>query len=138
MVLIARAVFPCFPITFPRSLDATLSSKTVVLSPSTSGDKFDAVLAWAPPYVSDIAASGSLRLMGNIKGGAAAGKKVNAKLSYAGKTLWNSEVAGDNAVTFSVKSAVSGKDRVRLQIGNAGDASGDIVAVQMQVETTKK
>ena len=116
----------------------TMFDKDIFLSPSTSGDKFDAVLAWEPPYASDITASGFVRLMGNIKGGAAAGKKVNVKLSYAGKTLWSAEVAGDNAVTFSVRSAVSGKDRVRLQVENAGDASGDIVAVQMQVETTKK
>jgi len=116
----------------------TVFDKDIVLSPSTFGDKFDAVLAWEPPYVSDITASGSVRLMGNIKGGAAAGKKVNVKLSLGGKTLWSAEVAGDNAVPFSVKSAVLEKDRLRLQFENAGDTSGDIVAVQMQVETTKK
>src|SRR4030042_5560948 len=36
IVLIARAVFPCFPITFPISLVATRNSKIAVLSPSTS------------------------------------------------------------------------------------------------------
>jgi len=116
----------------------TLFDKGIVLSPSTSGNKFDAVLAWASPYACDITASGSVRLMGSIKGGAAAGKKVNARLSLGDKTLWSAEVAGDNAVVFSVRSAVSEKDRIRLQFENAGDTSGDIVAVQMQVETTKK
>jgi len=38
---------------------------------------------------------------------------------------------------FSVRSAVSEKDRLRLHIENAGDASGDLTAVQLQVETTK-
>jgi hypothetical protein len=116
----------------------TLFDKDIYLSPSTSGDKFDAVLAWASPYACDITTTGSVRLMGNIKGVVADGKKVNARLSLGGKTLWNAEVAGDNAVSFSVKSAVSEKDRLRLQFENAGDASGDIVAVRMQVETTKK
>jgi hypothetical protein len=41
-------------------------------------------------------------------------------------------------VPFSVKSVVSEKDRVRLQLENAGDVSGNIVSVQMQVETIKK
>lgn len=116
----------------------TVFDKDIVLSPATSGAKFDAVLAWAPPYVCDITASGSVRLTGNIKGGAAAGKKINARLSFGGKTLWSAEVVGDNAVTFSVKSTVSGNDKLRLQFENTGDASGDIAAVQMQVETTKK
>src|SRR5678815_616467 len=34
IVRIDRAVLPCFPITLPRSLGATLSSSTVVCSPS--------------------------------------------------------------------------------------------------------
>lgn len=115
----------------------TLFDNAVVLSPSTSGDKFDAVLAWASPYVCDITATGSVRLMGNIKGGSVAGKKVNARLALGGKTLWSAELVGDKAVAFSVKSTVSEKDRLRMHIENTGDASGDITAVQMQVETTK-
>ena len=31
-----RAVRPCFPITFPRSLGATFNSRTVTCSPATS------------------------------------------------------------------------------------------------------
>jgi hypothetical protein len=116
----------------------TMLDKTIFVSPSTSGDKFDAVLAWASPYAGNITATGTVRLMGDIKGGAAAGKRVIARLVLGAKTLWSAEVVGNNAVTFSVKSAVSEKDRLRMHIENAGDTSGDITAVQMQVETTKK
>jgi hypothetical protein len=115
----------------------TLFDKAILFL-RTSGDKFDAVLVWISPYACDINATGSVRLMGDIKGGAAAGKKVNARLVLGGKTLWSAEVVGDKAVAFSVRSAVSEKDRLRMHIENAGDASGDITAVQMQVETTKK
>lgn len=116
----------------------TLFDKAVFVSPSTSGDKFDAVLAWASPCACDITATGSVRLMGDIKGGTAPGNRVIARLVLGGKTLWSAEVVGDKAVTFSVRSTVSEKDRLRMHIENAGDASGDITAVQIQVETTKK
>ena len=115
----------------------TMFDKSIVVSPATSGDKFDVVLAWVSPYACDINATGFVRLMGSIKGGAASGKKVNARLVLGGKTLWSAEVAGDKTVVFSVRSTVSEKDRLRLHIENAGDASGDLTAVQLQVETTK-
>lgn len=116
----------------------TVFDKSLFISPATSGDKFDAVLAWASPYDCDITATGSVRMMGDIKGAAASGKKVNVRLSLGGKMLWSAEVSGDNAAEFSVKSAVSAKDRLRLHIENAGDTSGGITAVQMQVETKIK
>ena len=38
MVRIERAVRPCLPITFPRSLGATFSSRTVTCSPCNFAD----------------------------------------------------------------------------------------------------
>src|SRR3972149_7042948 len=56
IVLIALAVFPCFPITFPISLVATRNSKIAVLSPSTSATVTSSGLSTRDFAISSISA----------------------------------------------------------------------------------
>jgi hypothetical protein len=109
----------------------------LLCSPATTGKRFDAALSWVAPYKDNVKVTGSTRLQGGIKP-KAQGKKVKVRLQHNDKVVWEAELTDTVEKTFELAAPVSKGDRLSLCVQNSGDESGDITAIGMHVETTKK
>lgn len=103
-------------------------------SPATTGRRFDAVAAWKSPIDSKVKVTGFAELTGNIKGDSA-GKKVRASLKKGAETLWSGLAEGGVPVKFSVDTAVSKGDIIRMHIENPDDVQGKLTLFNFSVET---
>ncbi|HLB25946.1 MAG TPA: hypothetical protein VJM83_06420 [Nitrospirota bacterium] len=115
----------------------TRFSDNIVMSPATTGRRFDAVLTWAAPYDCEADISGVARLMGNIRG-EAEGKKVALMIKHNEEKVWSGELGGPETKEFGLARKLSAGDRLRLHVVNAGDGSGNLTSLNVRVETKKK